>query len=373
MIYLFYTIKNIVLFPIRLALALLWFLWSLFFAFAALYPGCAPIFWDNDRYVLYLKRRGLSRYGVVLYDLLSQTDEIIYQSSLPIEKFRLNNNELLCSRYIKKGEIRYVIINLKDRTIRLASNLTTVHRNSYDLLPKSIGIIACHNICYKEVCDRQIVMITDSDQAVLENYIEDDVRQSPSFSNDEHFFSYSTIKGIYIKNISTKKQLFYPEGESFVYNWDSCGNLLAYSIKNGNFIVLNPLKTQRKEIKLPDEFTNRHVHVMAAAISPKGNFIVYSILGKVKGSAKDILLILQLIHTGEYKVLTKKACIFNIKWSANEKYISLAGVNKRDLFEISYGYKMRNATNHDKEVIDIDGNLIMQVSGKNSVSFGKSQ
>ncbi|KAF0145272.1 MAG: hypothetical protein FD156_1103 [Nitrospirae bacterium] len=294
-----------------------------------------------------------------MYELRSQDYEIVYQSKFPIQKFRLNNNELLCGYYIK-GEIRYIIINVKDRTSRSVSSFATVVRNCYALLPTSIGVISYHKLCANAVCHRQIIMTTNSGQEVLENYIEDEMLRSPSFSNDERFFSYSTVKGIYIGIVSTKKQLFFPEGESFVYNWDNNGNMLAYSIKNGNFLVLNPSDSQRKEIKLPNEFANQRVFV--AAISPKGNLIAYSMEKNIRGSAKDIFLVLQSASSNHYKVLAKKARIFDIKWSENEKYLSIAGVDKRDLFDISYGYKMRNATNHDKEIIDIDGNIIMQSS-----------
>jgi WD40 repeat protein len=351
-----YPIKNIILFPIRFTLAGLWFLWTL--AVGGLYPGCAPIFF-NERYILYLKRKGFNKYSVVLYDLLSRTGELIYQSSVPIDKYRLIDNELVCSYFIN-GEINYSVIDIKKRSTNSLSSFAAINRNCYNLLNKSVGAISVHRICTKDMCYQQIIMTTVTCQEVLENHLEGIFCLLPTVSNDDRYISYSTSNGIYISNVLTKKQLFYPEGESFVYNWDNIGNLLAYSMENSYFLLINPTVCQKKNIKLPDEYANRKSNIMTAAISPNGNFIAYGILGKVKGSAKDVLLILQSVHTGDYKVLAKKACIFSIGWSEKEKYISIAGVSKRDLFEISYGYKMRNATNHDKEVIDIDGNSIMR-------------
>jgi len=353
-----YTIRNIFLFPPRLCLAFLSFLWTLLFGGFFL-PGCAPIFWRNDRYLLFLKRKGWKQHCVVFYDLQSQTGKIIYQSRIPFERMILSGNELVCSLY-RNGDLHYLRINLNDGSNRIEHLFEASPRHLTTLLPKTVGVLSTRRICVGETCYRQITMTTKTGSEVLEDNILDDDCSALTMSHDERFLSFSTSKDIYINDIATRKQLFFSEGKAIVFNCDYNNNLLAYSYENGYFIILNPITSERKEIKLPDEFVGSPVTV--GAISPQGSFIAYNVYRKLRGTATNTSVVLHSLHSNNYKVLTQMASVYGIGWSENEKYISISGIAKRDLFDIAYMYKMRNSSNHHKEVYDIDGGLIMESS-----------
>jgi hypothetical protein len=348
-------LKNIVLFPLRLTLGLFSFFLTLGFD-AGFYPGCAPIFWSN-KYVLFPIRKGFRRDRVVLCDVISRTGKIIFQSPVAIKKMTLRDDELICSRY-DNGEIQYVAIDLRDRSSRLAAHFSAP--SSYDPLPRTFGVVGIHRICNDETCYHQIVIQTERGSEILEDHIVNNISSGPTISNDEKYFAYSTSSGTHISDIATKKQVFYTDRELSMFHCDCAHNFLAYSYKDGCFSLLSPVTSEERKINLPNGLENDRVHI--AALSPKGNFIAYGVYGRLVGTTADVSLVLQSVHSGSFKILGKRAKVLAIGWSDDEKYISIAGVTRRDLFDVGYLYKMRIASTHDKEVFDAEGNLILHSS-----------
>ncbi len=358
MFIIFWIIRDILLFPIRVSIAIVWFFWSL--VFGGIYPGCAPLFWKNDRYIIYLKRRGL-KYSILRYDLILHKQQIVYISKTPIERFVINNrSELICSSYIR-GKVVCNRIILKENHDKLPLERYNFigpighSRYSYVLLKESIGCIYNVRYCSDKACMNQIIKKTNFDDYIIDGNV-DDYFVRLSVSNCEKYIAFSTQKGIYINGTLSEKQIEYVEGENEIFNWDNESNLLCYIYEKAAFLIINPFTLEKKEIPLSVELSGERIKV--ASISPNGNFIIYFVYRKPYRTKEDCGLILQCINSSEYKILAMKAYVFDVAWSKNEQYISIAGVNKRDYFGLISGYKMRNAVNHDKEILDIDGNII---------------
>jgi hypothetical protein len=348
-----YSIKSIFLFPIHLLVAALWSTWN--FAFGGFYVGCPPIFWDKDRFVLFLKETK-SKFCLIRHDLKSHKEEVIFESKLPIEHFGLHGSELKCHVYYE-NEWRCNIVDLHNlsNTVRV---LPGESRFGRIFLPESIGFIKLNRIYSDSGCFNQIIKVTESTEEILENNL-DDFAYDISISRDERYLAYSTKLGIYVIELATGKQEFYQSGKSRIYNWNTSNELLGYDGNKRLLLVINPNKAGPEAIELPYHLRNKTV--WKASISPSGKAIVYQALGRKPGAKGDGPIILYSLLSQEHGIISDKVTVYGIEWAENEELISIAGVNKRDLFDISYGYKMRNATYHDKEIIDIDGNLITRL------------
>lgn len=315
------------------------------------------MFWCNGRYVVFLKRSSLFEHSIVLYDLHSQIGKSLYRSRVPIEKMILRRDELICS-YYKKGVFQYLRINLKDGSTHTELLFASPSRAVNILLPKSDGILSIHRICVGETCYHQIVMTTTVGSEVIEGNVADSHCTGLTVSNDERFLGYSGSNGVLVQDLFARTQVFVAEGDFQVYNCAYNGIFLVYSIKNGYFLIVNPNSSESKEMKIPVEFVDGRVFV--ASISPSAKFVVYNVYRRLRGSTADTLVVLQCVHSEDYKVITEMASVYDIGWSENEEFISIAGITKRDLFDFGYLYRMKNPSNHDKAVFDVNGNLIMR-------------
>ena len=345
--------KHFLLFPITFAQSVGWFFWSVIFG--GLYPGCAPIFINGDRFVLYLKRLRL-KYCVIKYDIVNNIEQIIYVSRIPVEQYRLrSDNVLACYSYSADG-IKYIEIKPDEVIDNMFINEYTLNTSSRRnvICPYNVCIISIQRICADSNCYYQIFKTTTLGKEIIESNLINFVVDM-SVSNDGRFVAFSTKNGIYINDIMIGKQLFFEMQNPKIYNWDDNSNLLIYYEANGEFVILDAISSKRKVHNIPDEYNN----VFNASISPKGNYIAYYYYSKHSISESDRLVLLMSTKKSDYKILLGMAKVFAIDWSSNERYVSIAGVNERDMFDISYNYKMRNATNHDKVVVNInDGSIV---------------
>jgi hypothetical protein len=333
------------------------FFWSL--AADDLYLGSAPIFLD-DKYI-YFTNKSRGGYGVVLYDLRLRSAKTIFQDSFRIEKMGLHANELICARY-DHGEVHYRVTNLINNASEAVAEFNIPSRYAYELLPKSNGIIYLEKICIGDVCYYRIVIDRTSGPEILEDHIVNSVYSGPVVSKDEKYFGFSTVDGTRITDILSARQVIFSEGNLSLYNVDSNNNFLGFSLKESCFFLLNPSSPKTRRIQLPKEFQTRRVYIQTAALSPQATYIAYGIQGEVRGTTADMSLVLQHVDSGVYRTIAKRAKIFAIAWSDIEQYISITGVEKRDLFDIGYMYKMKNTSTQDKEILDTEGKVIFRSS-----------
>jgi hypothetical protein len=351
--YVIYTLTSILLFPIRLSLAIFWFIWSM--TVGGLYVGCAPKFWGNDRYVLFQKRCKGS-YCIMRLELSSKCTEILLTSKHPIEYFVIFGNTLVTYAYLRE-KWACTVIDLLSLS-RQETELPAPTRYRDVFLPNSVGLISKERICAKEFCINRLVRIDEHGVELLENNI-DLLICDITMSSDGKYFAYATTTGIRIIDSTSAKEISYPGKDLRIFNFDGKNQLLASDATNKRLLVFNPQEKQPAIIEPPPD--HRTKSIWKAAISPSGGMVVYQLLGNMPGVQGDSPIFLYSVTAEKHRKIADKVRIFGITWSESEKYIAFAGVNRRDIFDIVYGYKMRNATYNDKDVIDTSGNLIAQL------------
>jgi hypothetical protein len=227
----------------------------------------------------------------------------------------------------------------------------------YALLPQG-GFIAAERICSEDMCIHQLYKVSDSGRHLLTT-VQDFIYRL-SISTDERFMAYATEHELSIHHLVSGEQLLCREGRFVVHNWDKQGTLLVYSEKHDHFLRFNPRTSEENIFSIPLEF-QRYKRFRIAKLSPQGNFFIHIVYeGGLQGSW-DKILILQSTQHEEYRVLFKLANIFDIGWSDNEQYISIAGIHKRDVFDIVYGYKIQNRVTLDKLIIGIHEGDVLKI------------
>lgn len=354
----YYRIRDIALFPLRLVGSAVEILWSAILGFGGFSPGYAPVFLNNDQAILFLKRQH-SKYYMMLHELASGDEEIIYASRIPIEQYLLRaKDELVCRSY-EKGHNKFAVFELRKNGASLVNHylLSSYSRHVNVLLPKGLGIIQQRRICSYNECSYQLVRTNYEGEQIIENNVDVIDHRSISISDDETYVAFSSNNGIHIDNLLTWQQLSYP-CRSHIFNWDNESNLLTYDIDKKHFLLINPATSGHRVICIPDSLSDRQVGV--AAVSPKGTFIAYHLCSDHHRKKGDGTLVLLATRSLDYNLLSPWALVFDIKWSHNENYISVAGVKKRDLLDITYTHKMRNTASHDKEIVDREGVMILR-------------
>jgi WD40 repeat protein len=351
--YAIFTLKSILLFPIRLPVALFWGIWNM--TIGGLYVGCAPKFWAGDRYVLFQKRYK-GKYCIIRLEISSKNREVLLTSKHPIEHFVVFGNTLVAYAYHKE-KWACTVIDLESQSQKI-TELSVRSRYGDVFLPNTVGLLAIERICAKEFCFNQLVRIDEFASELLENHIDSFVVDT-AMSPDGKYFAYTTTTGIKIIDSISAKEISYPGKQLRIFNFNIRNQLLATDSINKRLLVFTPPEEHPEFIELPPG--HRSKALWKAAISPSGEMIVYQLLGKMPGVQGDSPILLYTTTTENHKIIANKVRIFGISWAESEKYLAFAGINRRDIFDIVYGYTMRNATNNDKDVIDTNGNLIAQL------------
>lgn len=348
--YAIFTLKSILLFPIRLPVALFWGIWNM--TVGGLYVGCAPKFWRNDRYVLFQKRYK-GAYCIMRLELSTKIMEALFTSKNPIEYFVVFGNTLVAYIYLKE-KWECTVIDLESLSNKV-TELPVHSRYGETFLPDSVGMLAKETICAKEFCINQLVRIDEFGTELLENHIDSFVIDT-AMSPDGKYYAYTTTTGIKIIDSASAKEISYLGKQLRISNFNIRNQLLATDSINKRLLVFSPPEEQPEYIELPPGLRSKEL--WKAAISPSGLLIVYQLLGKMPGVQGDSPILLYTTTTEKHRKIAYKVRIFGITWSESETCMAFAGVNRRDILDIVYGYTMRNATYNDKDVIDTNGNLI---------------
>ena len=353
----FYISKTLLLFPIRVVLALFWFVWSLLIG--GLDPGVAPAFHNNDQVCYYVKKKD-GKFCLFKYNLETNNHEIIFRSDLPIEHlFFLNDNEIVCSASSNR-RITFTIVEVNNRADNQLkyTMVPIVADGLYSYLPERIGLLTAYKVFCKENCFYNVVIKLEMEEVELEREIEGPI-DSLTISNNEKYYAFSTRRGLFLVDILTKKQINYELQSISVHNWDDNNNLLVYSHFERRFFILNAATQSIKKIDLTMDMQT--MRIGKAAISPKGNFIAYHAYRSSLRKKDCGVLVVQEISNdnGSTNVVSQYFKVFGIQWANSESYLSVAGVKNRDFLDIQYQYKMRNAATHDKMIIGIQGTDIV--------------
>ena len=152
------------LFPIRVLVSLMWLRPNLK---AMMYQRCAPLFFNHDRFIVYLTEEQ-HHDTLKLYDFRSQRDTILYQSSSSIIHYLLRDAHTLLWCCDDHKALRWREINLHHHGIPPVDKteaLKHVHRLSIRIntfLSHSEGILDKTRICGhpEPICWFQIVKTT---------------------------------------------------------------------------------------------------------------------------------------------------------------------------------------------------------------------
>lgn len=342
---------SIILFPFRIAVACFWCLWSLGFREYSL-PK-APLFWgSNDRFVIYLKKATQGLYGVVLHDLEEEHAETIFESSRLVHAFGLRQpDELDLCRY-DKGNCHYTMINLKSRNNYSPAQYDFLGALFNDhLLPKTLGFISEEIVCADNECFTRFRITTANGTSSAGPRITGRLTSGPSVSLNEDLLAFADREHVYVSNLFTGRQVSFPFAETEICNWSVQNVLLVCSRANRSLYLIDGVSQDAQRIEVSEAGI-----IQRGAISPSGAYVAYWILNK-----DGARLFLVSVSENKHYELMQRAKILDVRWSQHEHYLSVSGVKRRDLFDISYGYKMRNSTVSDKEVIRLDGTTVVDL------------
>jgi hypothetical protein len=330
---------------------------------AMMYQQCAPLFFNHDRFILHLTEEQHND-TLKLYDLHSQRDTILYQSSSPIIHYLLRDAHTLLWCCDVHKTLRWHELNLHHPEIPPVDKTEAfkhVHRLSIrrkTFLPHSEGILHWTRICGRpeNICWFQIIKTTPYGQEILEDHVEY-VPSHLSMSQREHYLSYATEEGMFIKQLETGREWGVPEEKKvYLSHWNPHDMLLVCSKKKKYFLVINPSTRTTQKVCIPPLF--RDGKVSFAKLSPQGDLILYAIRQKTY-TAYSTSLLLQPAEGESYTMIAQKATICDIRWSENGQYISIAGINTRgDPFNLYYDHHMRKGTRYHKEIRELNGNII---------------
>ena len=353
------TPQSIILFPFRFPVACCWLLWTWGFrGFRDLYLPKAPLFWGNkDRFVIYFKKGTRGLYEVVLYDLEEQRAEIIFESKTPIHLFGLRHSEELDLCQYDKGNCHYTVINLKNRKQCSPARYEFPGSRFRDhLLPKTLGFISEETVCADNECFTRFRITTANGTSSAGPQITGRLTSGPSVSLNEDLSAFTDLHNVYVSNLLTGTQVAFPFAETWIYNWSVQNVLLACSQANKCLYLIDGVSQASRRIEVPEAGL-----LQGGAISPGGAYVAYWVLNEDVPHAANAQLFLFSVAENKHYKLMEQAKILDVRWSPHEQYLSVTGIKRCDLFDISYGYKMRNPTVNDKEVIRLDGSTVVNL------------
>lgn len=359
----FRTVRSLVLFPLRNGVALFIFLSQLPLwlrgTHGVMFSSRAPIFWgDNDRAIFCLKRLGRKRYGVVRYDLEERKDAVVFSSATVIHTVALRNDaELIAGSYVD-GDTLCTAIDLKGQAfVETAQYRLPGVRLEAQFMPNMVGFLAVDTVCSDDECFTEFRAVTAKGDYLLGPRHPGRILSGPILSNDESMMAYSDDKNIYLFNVSTGKQRAFPFGRSTICNWSDSKVVLASCREKNAFVTING---ETGEVSLIQIATDGHVG--KGNISPSGKFVVYWLGNEALGDAQPVQVYSFLVSEQRHALLGQWAMVLGMRWSRSERSLSLVGIRRRDLFDVSYGYKMSNAYAHDKEIIRLnDSGCVVEV------------
>lgn len=346
-------IRAIVLFPIRLTVAVLataYFLasWGPTYSF----PGRPPIFGgEHDRFVFALKRLGARRYGLIQYDLERRSSEILFECRMPIHEFGFRHaSELEVCSYVKGAWI-YRVINLREpkREPTIFPKLPGF-LNTDRLMPKTIGFISTKVECSEDTCWTQFYTTTPDGIFALGQSIPGPLYSGPCLSQDEDLLAYADEEQIVVRNLRTHNEAAFPFGQSLVCNWSNNQVLLACSRKSMGLVLIHGLNQEARLIAIPEAQC-----LIGGVLSPSGKYVAYWTANAELGEAQPVILSLFSVVENKHYRLARRGMILGVRWSPGERYLSVVGIKRRDLFDIGYALAMPNAYTHDKAIIKLDG------------------
>lgn len=348
----------LILFPFRMSVGIFWMLWSILdwgIYPGWLFPGHAPLFHCNDdQLVFYLKRQGWRQFAVMKYNLRLKHSEVLHISKVPFHTIEIRGKELALGAYIK-GNTCYTMIDLNKPDPYPATQIVfpdITYKNR--LMPKTIGFLSAHVVCADDECFTEFLVVTTDGSTLIGPRHPGRVSKDPCLSFDEKLLIFSDQENVYAYDLQTGKQIVFPMGKHVVSNW-SLNNVLLICDLQRNHLVLADLNNQ-EEVKI--EVSRSGGRLQNGVVSPSGQFVCYWTISEVLEDAQGVNLNVYSVEENRHSNLGRWAMILDARWSVNEKLLSIAGVKRRDLFELEHGRKMRNAYTHDKEIISIDGQLI---------------
>jgi hypothetical protein len=336
------AIRSILLLPIHLLQGCFWLLWT--FWYDDLSSGVAPIFIYDNNLICYLAKRH-GKYCIAKYDLSTKNEIHLFETCLPIQKLIYDGKYIICSTYTKRGQLlaKFTINTITDI---IYSNIVASTRD-YILTTNPLSVIEVTSTCSATDCT---FIISRVDELVRNQY---DIcyERINSFAVSEcgNHVGYSTISSVSVVSKNGKSDF----DISKVYFMKGVKNiLLAYCRDFEKFIIINCVDMNYNTINLPPEFSGKFV--LSASLSPEEKHIAFFAYNP---ESIGELVVLSVVDN-KYRVLAKRARVYDIRWSPTSEFIATSGIFERDLLEIAYTYKMRNGAVNDKEIIDLNGSVV---------------
>lgn len=347
-------LRALLLLPFRMSVALFWIVasavaWGRYPGW--FYPSCAPVFFgESDRFVLYLKRLSWNEYAMMRLDLTQAESDVLYKSKLPIHTFELRSNELALGSYMN-GNISYTMFSLDKLEMLTTTRVIRSTIFKEKLMPKTFGFISCNVTCTDNECFTEFRAVTPEGSVLIGPRHPGRVLEDPCLSNDEQLLAFSYEGNVYISNLVTGKQTMVSLGKHRVSNWSHTHVLLACNVEKNTLVLIDANDAAEHQIELPAS----DAKLRNGVLSPSGRYVVYWGITNALEATQGTYLACYSVNQESHSMLGRWAMIRDVHWSPTERYLSVSGVRRRDIFEIELGRKMRNAYTHDKEIISLDG------------------
>ncbi len=336
------VIKSILLFPVGLVQGMFWLLWSLWFDDQSM--GIAPPFCDDGNAIVYIKKK-TGKMQVIHLSLSSKKELCLFETSLPIQQLVLNGNSVICSSFSRRGNL-LVKITMDGEVV--SYDLAADSRD-YILTASPVSLVEVSTLCVNNTC--KFTLHQKSQSGVQQLGLSANKVRSFCVLADSRCLAYSTAGSTHILTIDNDVTLDY---QDIVFMRGNASSFLAYCKETRQFIIIKGVGISSCKVSLPEAFWGRYV--LSASLSPDGRSIAFFAFD-TPGEGELVVL---SVDGDDYYAIGKRARIYDIHWAPSGKQISTSGVLKRDFFEISYSYKMRNCAVNDKEVIDLTGNIFWQ-------------